>query len=47
MAYPEPVPRLSRREFQEFQRKLEEFKLTDSQIEFYVEAKKRFGQDMK
>ena len=42
MAYPEPVPELSAREAQQFERKLRDFKLTDAQKEFYAEARKLF-----
>jgi hypothetical protein len=42
MAYPEPIPRLSRKESEEFLENLENFKLTPEQRQFYKEARERF-----
>ena len=43
MAYPEPIPDLSAKDAKEFEKRLKEFKLSESQKKFYKEAKNRYG----
>jgi len=43
MSYPEPIPTLKGEDAIEFERRLEEFKLTDEQKAFYAQARERFA----
>ena len=43
MAYPEPIPVLKSKDAKEFEKRLESFKLSGAQKEFYREAIERFG----
>ena len=43
MAYPEPIPAVKGKDAEEFEKKLAKFKLTDSQKEFYRDAKRLYG----
>lgn len=43
MAYPEPIPVLKSKDAKEFEKRLESFKLSGAQKEFYREALKTFG----
>lgn len=42
MAYPNPIPRLNEKETKQFLERLENFKLTPEQQEFYRDARLRF-----
>jgi len=44
MAYPEPTPLLKGREVQEFIQRLDAFKLTEAQLEFFRDAFRMFAE---
>ena len=45
MAYPEPIPVLKSKDAKEFEKRLQSFKLSGAQKEFYREAIERFGSE--
>ena len=47
VAYPEPIPAVKGKDAEEFEKKLERFRLNGAQKEFYREAKRNFGNDSK
>lgn len=42
MAYPEPIPILKQKDAREFIKRLNRFRLTKSQREFYKDARKEY-----
>jgi|GEM_PF-1294527 len=45
MGYPEPIPAVRGKAAEEFEKKLQKFRLTSAQKKFYREAKKEFGKE--
>jgi len=45
VAYPEPIPELNEKEFEEFLERLSNFSLTQEQREFWHEAMRRYRRE--
>ena len=45
MGYPESIPTVKAKDSKEFDKRLRNFSLTEEQIEFYKEGRKRFKEN--
>ena len=45
MGYPEPIPAVKGKAAEEFEKKLQKFKLNAAQKKFYREARREFGKE--